>query len=193
MIGDTDRLQFIGVDAGVRELLKRFKSIVHSEIEPILDRFYGNIRRFPDAWNFIGSEARIPSLISAQKQHWLQLFEAEFDDSYFDSVRRVGLAHVRIGLEPNWYLGAYGYIVQFAPPVYGALYWRRATREGALAGLVGGVGVNCYYQLFADGTPLDINAGMVALIVNIVVFVGISLLVRQSDEIRARSAAFVET
>ncbi len=90
-------------------------------------------------------------------------------------------------------LGAYGYIVQFAPPVYGALYWRRATREGALAGLIGGVGVNCYYQLFADATPLDMNAGMVALIVNIVLFVGISLLARQSDEIRARNAAFVET
>jgi SSS family solute:Na+ symporter len=90
-------------------------------------------------------------------------------------------------------LGAYGYIVQFAPPVYGALYWRRATRQGALAGLVGGVAVNGYYQLIADGTPLDINAGMVALTVNIVLFVGVSLLVRQSDEIRARGAAFVET
>ena len=90
-------------------------------------------------------------------------------------------------------LGAYGYIVQFAPPVYGALYWRRATREGALAGLVAGVAVNCYYQLLADATPYDINAGMVALIANIAVFVGISLLVRQSDEIRSRSAAFVET
>ncbi len=111
MIDDTNRLQFIGVDTHTRQTLKRFKEIVSDEIEPILKRFYGNIRKFPDAWRFIGHDTKVPSLIDAQKKHWLQLFEAEFDDGYFASVRRVGLAHVRIGLEPNWYLGAYGYIL----------------------------------------------------------------------------------
>jgi len=35
-------------------------------------------------------------------------------------------------------LGAYGSIVQFAPLIYGGLYWPRATRAGALSGLVRG-------------------------------------------------------
>ncbi|GIS66091.1 MAG: hypothetical protein CM1200mP4_4390 [Rhodospirillaceae bacterium] len=33
-------------------------------------------------------------------------------------------------------LGAYGSIVQFAPVVYGALFWRRSNRWGAIAGLL---------------------------------------------------------
>ena len=90
-------------------------------------------------------------------------------------------------------LGAYGAIVQFAPSVYGALYWRRGTRQGAVAGLVAGVAVNFHFQLFADATLFDMHAGLLGLIINIVVFIGISLLARPTEEIRERVAQFVES
>ncbi|WP_026819115.1 sodium:solute symporter family protein [Arthrobacter castelli] len=70
-------------------------------------------------------------------------------------------------------LGAYGSIVQFAPGVYSALYWRRATAPGVMAGLIVGAVVNYYYQYAAD--PLfDINPGILGLIANVIVMVGIS-------------------
>lgn len=75
-------------------------------------------------------------------------------------------------------VGAYGSIAQFVPAVYGALIWRRATRSGAIAGLLVGIGVNYYYQIVAESTPLDINAGILGLLCNIVVFVVVSLLTR---------------
>ncbi|MQA86509.1 MAG: sodium:solute symporter family protein [Streptosporangiales bacterium] len=75
-------------------------------------------------------------------------------------------------------LGAYGSIVQFAPAVYGALFWRRASAVGAIAGLVVGVAVNFYYELIAPAPLLEIHAGILGLIANLVVFVGISLLTR---------------
>lgn len=70
-------------------------------------------------------------------------------------------------------LGAYGSIVQFAPAVYSALYWRRATAPGVIAGLLVGALVNYYYQFAAE--PLfDINPGILGLIANVVVMVGLS-------------------
>ncbi|MFC3283727.1 sodium:solute symporter family protein [Litchfieldella rifensis] len=75
-------------------------------------------------------------------------------------------------------VGAYGSITQFVPAVYGALVWRRATRSGAIAGLVVGILVNYYYQIIADTTPLEMNAGFIGLLCNIVVFVAVSLLTR---------------
>ena len=76
-------------------------------------------------------------------------------------------------------VGAYGSIAQFVPSVYGALIWRRATKSGAIAGLIVGIGVNYYYQIIADSTPLEMNAGFVGLLCNIVVFVVVSLMTPQ--------------
>ncbi|WP_199430148.1 sodium:solute symporter family protein [Qaidamihabitans albus] len=73
--------------------------------------------------------------------------------------------------------GAYGAIVQFAPAVYGALFWRRASAAGAIAGLAVGIAINFYYQLWAEANPLDIHEGILGLIANLVVFVVVSLLV----------------
>ena len=47
----------------------------------------------------------------AQGEHWLKLFSGRFDDDYVNSVRRIGLMHSRIGLEPRWYLGGYSFIL----------------------------------------------------------------------------------
>ncbi|GAB3267177.1 sodium:solute symporter family protein [Arthrobacter pigmenti] len=70
-------------------------------------------------------------------------------------------------------LGAYGSIVQFAPGVYSALYWRRATAPGVIAGLVVGAVLNYYYQFVAEPV-FDINPGILGLIANVIVMVGIS-------------------
>lgn len=66
-------------------------------------------------------------------------------------------------------LGAYGSIVQFAPGVYGALFWRRANAAGVVSGLVVGTIVNYYFQLVATSTPFGMHAGILGLLANIVV------------------------
>ncbi len=53
----------------------------------------------------------IPRLKSAQGTHWERLFSGRFDDGYFDSVRRIGLVHNRIELEPRWYIGGYSFVL----------------------------------------------------------------------------------
>lgn len=78
--------------------------------------------------------------------------------------------------------GAYGSIVQFAPAVYSALYWRRATAPGVIAGLLTGFAVNIYYQMIQTTTPLDIHAGILGLVANIIVFLVVSLRTAPHDE-----------
>ena len=89
-------------------------------------------------------------------------------------------------------LGAYGSIVQFAPAVYGALFWRRGSRMGAIAGLVVGVGVNFYFQLVADSRPFELHAGLLGLVANSVVFIVISLVTRVTPDHQAKADSFVE-
>lgn len=75
-------------------------------------------------------------------------------------------------------LGGFGSVVQFAPAVVGALFWKRATAPAVIVGILAGSVINYYYQFFASSTPLDIDAGILGLIVNTVLFVVISYVTK---------------
>jgi SSS family solute:Na+ symporter len=85
-------------------------------------------------------------------------------------------------------LGAYGSIVQFAPLVYGGLYWKKASKQGAIAGLVAGVLVNTYLQVILKINPLDINAGLWGLLVNLVIFIVVSMIFKPSNKADVEAA-----
>jgi solute:Na+ symporter, SSS family len=78
-------------------------------------------------------------------------------------------------------LTAYGVIDQIAPPVYAALYWRRATTPGVLAGLLAGIVTTVFFFLKPGLRPFEIHEGILGLVVNIVVLVAVSLATRPQD------------
>ncbi|MEO1731070.1 MAG: sodium:solute symporter family protein [Pseudomonadota bacterium] len=84
-------------------------------------------------------------------------------------------------------LTAYGIICQLAPPIVAALYWRRATTAGVVAGFVAGSSTAAFFFLSGylgfDLRPYDLHEGMLGLMVHIPVLVGVSLLTQpQSAE-----------
>ncbi|MCD6324637.1 MAG: sodium:solute symporter family protein [Desulfurococcales archaeon] len=72
---------------------------------------------------------------------------------------------------------------QFLPILAGALFWRRATKEGALAGLLGGIAMTVYMQFFPPPQlkALGIFSGWWGLLVNVPLFVVVSLLTKPHD------------
>ncbi|WP_067932431.1 sodium:solute symporter family protein [Alicyclobacillus kakegawensis] len=76
-------------------------------------------------------------------------------------------------------LVAYDFISQFFPAVViGGLFWRRATKEGVFAGLITGWLVTAYLVLTNHDPIGGWNAGFVALLANLAVFVVVSLLTK---------------
>jgi SSS family solute:Na+ symporter len=71
-------------------------------------------------------------------------------------------------------LGAYGGVAQIFPLVFAAFYSPRATRAGALAGLVAGLVVNTLFLVAPDLRPVPMHEGIYGLIVNVVVFALVS-------------------
>ena len=84
-------------------------------------------------------------------------------------------------------LSAYGLIDQLAPPVYAALYWRRATTAGAIAGLLAGSATCVFLFLNPHLKPFDIHEGIVGLMINIPVLVIVSRFTRAQDAAHANS------
>ncbi len=72
-------------------------------------------------------------------------------------------------------LTAYGIIDQLAPPVYAALYWRRATTAGVLSGLVAGIATTVFFFVNPALRPYEIHEGILGLVVNLAVLLAVSL------------------
>jgi len=84
----------------------------------------------------------------------------------------------------NLLLGSYGGVAQIFPLVVAMFYWRRANGKGALAGLTGGIIVTVFFLLYPEWRPVPLHEGIYGLIVNIILFVGVSLATSAESESR---------
>ena len=81
----------------------------------------------------------------------------------------------------NILLVCYGFIGQLFPCMLGVLCWPRATKAGAVAGLASGVFVVAIFNIIWPN-PLYIHAGIWGLMVNIPIFIIVSLVTKPASE-----------
>lgn len=106
------RLQFFELDHRQCAILRSAKPLIQRSIGSALDRFYARAKRTPETATFLTDETRVARAHAAQIKHWMHIVDAKFDEAYYESVRRVGAVHARIGLEPRWYIGGYSLILE---------------------------------------------------------------------------------
>lgn len=69
----------------------------------ITDAFYATLGKFPETAKQI--EGRV-DLLKATHGRWMgELFSGVYDEAYFNNRLRIGLMHVKIGLDPHWVEG----------------------------------------------------------------------------------------
>ena len=108
--------------------------IIDRHMNDILATFYGRWEREPRLAALV--RGRIDHLKKAQYDHWQRLFSARFDRDYFESVHRVGLAHVRIGLEPHYYISGYNHVLAQISDLLGRHCRLSGTRAARMIGAV---------------------------------------------------------
>jgi len=107
-----DRLDFIGLDSKVREILRSSKDIILSALPASMDAFYERVRSHPETARHFAGSSRMESAKTAQIGHWQIILDAEYGEDYVSSVKRIGAVHSRIGLEPRWYINGYSLIIE---------------------------------------------------------------------------------
>ncbi len=75
--------------------------------------FYHHLRAFTDLHQFIPDDATLNRLKAVQAQYFSRLTEGDYGEGYVLDRLRVGYSHQRIGLEPQWYTGAYRKYLSF--------------------------------------------------------------------------------
>lgn len=108
----AERLAFIGMDAESRGLLEKFVPTLEKELPGMIDLFYQQVKKSPDLAKMFDGTSSMNRAASAQTEHWLHLFSGNLNDEYVASVRRIGVRHSRIGLDPRWYVGGYSFVLK---------------------------------------------------------------------------------
>src|SRR3954470_1646590 len=128
---EMQRLKFLMIDDDMRQSLAEFAPALKELLPPILDAFYSHLKNHPKMMKFFLSESRVNQAKTAQFDHWIKLFSGSFDSDYFASVKKIGLTHSRIGLEPQWYIGGFSFILSMLLEAVTQLHRSRLRPEAA--------------------------------------------------------------
>lgn len=98
-----------------------------------LERLYRQIAATPETAGFFSSRGLMDHAKAKQMEHWAEMFSRRVDAHTFESGAKIGHVHSRIGLEPQWYIGAYAAVLdEVVIAMSGALGKRHARLIGTL-------------------------------------------------------------
>ncbi len=87
--------------------LRTLQPLMARHVEDLVGAFYRHLLQFPDTRRLLSDELIATRLKDAQKRYLISLVTGPYDERYRDDRLRIGQVHDRIGLTPQWYLGAY--------------------------------------------------------------------------------------
>ncbi len=130
-----DRLAYLELGPEDQARLREFSPLAAGFSAPLVEAFYRHLFAFEASSKFLNDPHLVDRLKSVQKQHFLSLTEADWNDDYLERRRRVGQTHANVGIHPELFLGAYKPVVQESFRRYlgdddGKLTrnWRRCSR-----------------------------------------------------------------
>jgi methyl-accepting chemotaxis protein len=106
-----ERLDFMGLDDTALQSLRTISHHVDKHLPLALSEFYKKLVTVPAVKKFFDGKPQMDRAESRQNGHWSSIAQGRFDAQYLESARKVGLRHALIGLEPRWYIGGYGLIL----------------------------------------------------------------------------------
>jgi hypothetical protein len=102
----VDRLlRFLEVDDATKASGVTLSKLLAPQLDGIIERFYSRVQEFD--LNPHVNERSIAALRIKQKQHWIDLFNSQFDENYLLNTRRIAVRHRDAELNPMWYVAGY--------------------------------------------------------------------------------------
>ena len=106
------RLRFLEIDAATIDHLKDAFEILEPAMGRLMDDFYRHLMQEPELQVMFQHEDDIKRARLAQEKHWIEaMLRGRYDNAYFLKAEKIGRAHARMGLTPNWYIGAYSHML----------------------------------------------------------------------------------
>lgn len=162
MFGMSRRV--VGSTTGIADRMRTFdppqiaalpdvRGVVDRNIDEILKRFYESAIADPSLGAILSGSSGWRNLAEAQKGHWRSLLSGKIDDDLRQRGKRIGAAHVRVGLGPEAYIASYEWLTE---AFLEKLLAKRPELVAPVTALIRAVFVDMAFALSAF---LDINEG----------------------------------
>jgi signal transduction histidine kinase len=101
------RLRYLALSETDCALLNELAELLEPQFDPIVEAFYAHLTQFEATRDIFADDAMVARLKIAQKGYLRQALRGPYDEAYFQRRWRIGYIHNVIGLEPEWFIGAY--------------------------------------------------------------------------------------
>ncbi|NGZ98088.1 MAG: hypothetical protein CV089_18510 [Nitrospira sp. WS110] len=120
------RKQFLRLTKEEERDITALQALVADHVDELVAAFYRHLLTFPGTRKFLTNELISTRLLEAQKRYLLSLVTGPYDETYEESRRQIGRVHARLGLTPEWYLGAYALYLSLLDPLIHEQYQDQA-------------------------------------------------------------------
>lgn len=140
--------------------------LIERHMPAALEAFYADVSQKPELAKFFPSQGAQEAARRKQLGHWRQLFSGLLDEDYVRRAEVIGRVHAERGLEPGWYISAYGLVLEaLISHLTKSNRLASAHRKGRVvnalvkAALIDmGIAVSAYAQVEADRRTAVIEA-----------------------------------
>jgi signal transduction histidine kinase len=118
------RLAFFEIGGEDRANLARLRPLLEKHADAFVAAFYRHLLSFEGPRALLSDPGVKDRLLVKQREYLLSLSDPGFDEEYFSQRRAIGQTHVRVGLEPRYYMGAYSLYLRLLVPAI-LEHWQR--------------------------------------------------------------------
>ncbi|WP_256757096.1 globin-coupled sensor protein [Cohnella sp. WQ 127256] len=101
------QLAMINLTEADLKLIKAYQPRVIENIDHIVDAFYSKVVELPHLQSLIMHNSSVERLRSTLRQHMIEMFDGCIDRAFIEKRMLIANVHSRIGLQPQWYMGAF--------------------------------------------------------------------------------------
>jgi uncharacterized membrane protein (DUF373 family) len=113
--------------------LAQFASFAIKRASEFTDKFYTFIQTFGDIDKFITSPEMLQEHKEKVRGWYMMLFSGKYDEDYMRMLFKIGLTHVKIGLEPHYVSSSISFIREFLNECVSDSFHDRVTRDAMRA------------------------------------------------------------
>ena len=122
------RKAYLEITPKDEDRLREAHDVLKLQAKAVIDRFYEYLLAHEHTRRMLTEPGLIERLKGMQARYFGELTAGTYDLAYAENRVKVGLAHHRIGLSPEWYLGAYVKYLHIASDVLSNAYGRDYER-----------------------------------------------------------------